>query len=456
MSHLRRLRRARMANRKIPEWQYQPLASQVRFHTSLNRFKGYSGPIGSGKSHALVYEALFLSEINAGLTGLLGAPTFPMLRDSTQAAFFEIVEAEEIPYTFHKTENRVSFPENGSQILFRSLDKFERLRGTNLAWCGIDELTYCPEEAWLRLMGRLRHPQATRIEGFAAWTPRGFDPVYKRFVEDSNPNYDLTRAVPRENIYLPGDFYETLERDYDPRFFAQEVLGEYLDVFGGAVYHAYSAANEREVAYDPHLRLIWTCDFNVDPTCSLICQMAHRAASQAEIPRDAKREVRVLDEICLPDSNTEASCRDFIRRTESWTKEGRALQVEVYGDAAGSARKSAGQSDYTIIRDVFKNDPRYHLQFHIQSANPLIRDRINAVNAMLCNTLGEHRLFHHRRCQELQKDFRQVKWQRDLSGNSTGVEDKKDKRRTHVSSALGYLIDAEFSLTRKEPRIRLL
>ena len=104
MSHLRRLRRARMANRKIPEWQYQPLASQVRFHTSLNRFKGYSGPIGSGKSHALVYEALFLSEINAGLTGLLGAPTFPMLRDSTQAAFFEIVEAEKIPYTFHKTE----------------------------------------------------------------------------------------------------------------------------------------------------------------------------------------------------------------------------------------------------------------------------------------------------------------------------------------------------------------
>jgi hypothetical protein len=88
--------------------------------------------------------------------------------------------------------------------------------------------------------------------------------------------------------------------------------------------------------------------------------------------------------------------------------------------------------------------------------NPLIRDRINAVNAMLCNALGEHRLFHHRRCQELKKDLRQVKWQRDLSGNSTGVEDKKDKRRTHVSSALGYLIDAEFSLTRKEPRIRLL
>src|SRR5438093_1039695 len=60
--------------------QYQALPAQQKFHSDLvTRFKGYSGPIGSGKSYALVYEALFLSYLNPGLVGLVGAPTYRML-----------------------------------------------------------------------------------------------------------------------------------------------------------------------------------------------------------------------------------------------------------------------------------------------------------------------------------------------------------------------------------------
>src|SRR5215468_10799380 len=75
------------------DWQYQALQAQRTFHGELRaRFKGYSGPIGSGKSYALVYEALFLSRMNPGLLGLVGAPTYRMLRDSTQRTFFEVLE----------------------------------------------------------------------------------------------------------------------------------------------------------------------------------------------------------------------------------------------------------------------------------------------------------------------------------------------------------------------------
>src|SRR4051812_39585933 len=64
-----------------PDWRYQALPSQLSFHRDLTTpFKGYSGPIGSGKSYALVYEAILLSRINAGLLGFVGAPTYPMLR----------------------------------------------------------------------------------------------------------------------------------------------------------------------------------------------------------------------------------------------------------------------------------------------------------------------------------------------------------------------------------------
>jgi hypothetical protein len=46
-------------------------------------------------------------------------------------------------------------------------------------------------------------------------------------------------ASPGENVHLPVNFYSTLGKSYDRKFFAQEVLGQYLSVFCGQVYHAY-------------------------------------------------------------------------------------------------------------------------------------------------------------------------------------------------------------------------
>src|SRR6201986_2073878 len=124
------------------EIKYQPLPSQKRFHQSTARFKGFSGPIGSGKSAALCQEAIRLTYVNPGRTGLLGAPTYPMLRDSMLAALLETLGDNEIPYELNKADNVLTMKDTGSRILLRAVDEFERLRGTNLAWFGLDELTY--------------------------------------------------------------------------------------------------------------------------------------------------------------------------------------------------------------------------------------------------------------------------------------------------------------------------
>src|ERR1700736_2367487 len=112
---------------------YSALPSQKLFHASKARFKGFSGPIGSGKSQALCQEAIKLSYQNPGRLGLLGAPTYPMLRDATQATLFEILDGNNIPYDHNKAENTVVMQDTGSRVLFRPVDEFERLRGTNLA-----------------------------------------------------------------------------------------------------------------------------------------------------------------------------------------------------------------------------------------------------------------------------------------------------------------------------------
>ena len=68
----------RSAGIRIREITYEPLPSQRLFHQSDARFKGFSGPIGSGKSQALCQEAIRLSYLNPGRMGLLGAPTYPL------------------------------------------------------------------------------------------------------------------------------------------------------------------------------------------------------------------------------------------------------------------------------------------------------------------------------------------------------------------------------------------
>ena len=109
------------------EIQYEPLPSQLRFHDSAARFKGFSGPIGSGKSQALCNEAIKLAYLNAGRAGLIGAPTYPMLRDATQTSLFEVLRDNGLPFEFNKAENQLTLKDTGSKIIFRPLDDFERL-----------------------------------------------------------------------------------------------------------------------------------------------------------------------------------------------------------------------------------------------------------------------------------------------------------------------------------------
>ena len=410
---------------------YSPLPSQRLFHKSTARMKGFSGPIGAGKSQALCHEAIRLTYLNPGRSGLIGAPTYPMLRDTTQQALFDILNSNRIPYDFAKAENILVMKDTRSRILFRPLDEFERLRGTNLAWFGLDELTYAPEAAWLRLEGRLRDPKAGRLCGFAVWTPKGYDWVYQRFISEPKPGYEVIQARPYENRFLleqVPDFYERLKGSYDEKFYQQEVLGQYLHMRGGLVYHAFDRTiHVGELEVDPSLPLLWTLDFNVDPMSSVVAQIQ-------------KGRVRVLHEIVLRHATTDEACSEFYG---AFGKHGAGIVV--YGDASGNNAQTTGSSDYQIIREFFRTNGRVPLEFRVPKANPQVRDRVNLMNAKLKSASGEIQMLVHGRCKELIKDFEQVAYKED----SNQVDKEKDRNRTHLSDALGYLVWQECRL--KQP-----
>ena len=183
----------------------------------------------------------------------------------------------------------------------------------------------------------------------------------------------------------------------------------------------------------------------MNPMCSIIAQIEDRSTRLDQFSGIRSVRINVVDEIVLSDSNTLEACQAFASRVQQFDP-GNVIQVQVYGDAAGSARSTAGKSDYQIIREFFRTEPRFRVSYHLPSANPSIRDRVNAVNAMLCNSQGMRRLFIDPRCRRLIRDLERVVWKADGHDNVGAQLDKSDPELTHVSDALGYFVEREFGL----------
>lgn len=423
------------------------LPSQKRFYDCTAQRKGFSGPIGSGKTHALVGQALRMCSINRGRTGLLGAPTFPMLRDVTLRTLLEELEERRIPYKFHKQEMAFTLTRLGSRILLRSLKDFERLRGTNLAWFGIDEMSFAEEAAFQRLEGRLRDPHATQLCGFGVWTPNGFDWVYERFIgPDKKDGHEAILAAPGENIAVLSknpDFYERLKASYDERFFRQEVLGEYLDQNSGAVYHAWDEKRHEEaLRFNPSVPLSLCMDFNIDPMAWILAQQV-------------SGKVYALDELTVRSATTLEMCERLVERLtqpggylEQWKKvNGRPLDLQMYGDAAGEHGSTAGKSDYALVKEFFRAKPEFRLYWNVLASNPPIRDRVASVNGMLMTAAGQQRCWIDAKCKRLRVDFRRCVWDKRDPGHKVDKDTMHENMTlTHHSDAFGYLIYKEHRL----------
>jgi len=155
--------------------------------------------------------------------------TYPMLRDATMKTFMDLIGP---PAQLNRTEMKISLPGN-AEILFRSAENPDRLRGPNIHWAWIDEAAMCDPFTWDIVIGRLR------ADGKAGpcWvtsTPKGRNWLYYKLDQMT-----VFRSKTMDNPYLAKEFVLSLQDAYSGLFADQELNAEFVS-FEGLVYHLFN------------------------------------------------------------------------------------------------------------------------------------------------------------------------------------------------------------------------
>ena len=225
----------KLARLSVPVW-----GTQGDFVADDHRYVLFLGGIGSGKTTGGAIRSLRF--LHPGSLGLVIAPTFRMLRDSTWRTSLEIWRglgiAEQV---FRGDELSVRFA-NGAEALFRSAEDPERLRGPNASWCWIDEGALCHPDTWPIAIGRLRQ-QGRAGSAWVTTTPKphnvargGVNWTRRVFVSEATDETACYTAATASNPFLPHAYVVSLRSQYTHRQARQELDAEYLLDTPGALF----------------------------------------------------------------------------------------------------------------------------------------------------------------------------------------------------------------------------
>jgi hypothetical protein len=411
---------------------YETYEKQQRFLDSKARFNLFVAGIGSGKTQVGVYKTLMMPP---GSRGAIIAPTYKVLRDATLETFMEI--AEPMVDTFNKADMELTMID-GTNILLRSSDNPENLRGPNLGWFWLDEAAIMKEMTLNIMIGRLRRQPA---QAWVTTTPKGFDYLWRIWVKENgeNPDYYLVRAATWENIFLPDGYVESLRAKYSGGFARQEIEGEFCDWGRHAVYEFNRSRNVvkglKEKHFDPLKPLCLFCDFNYLIKPWGVGQI---------IEVDGKPRPMIFDEVVVRMGSIEDAVQQFRNKYPAHPSE-----LQIYGDASGrSHNPQTTRTDYATMYEGFRGYPGA-IRLMVPAANPAVKDRINNTNRILRGEDIVGPLQIDDQCEFFIEDFMQTQWHpngRDIN-KVTNPEDP-EAERSHATDGAGYWLFRLFPFVR--------
>lgn len=205
--------------------QYRLTAAQLAYRRSDALYRGFVGGVGSGKSFAGAYD--LIRRAKPDRLYMACAPTYVMLRDASLRSLLQHARHLNYLRDFKRSEMTAVLG-NGAEVLFRTADDPERMRGPNLSGVWLDEASLMPWEAFGIAIGRLREGGEQGWLG-ATFTPKGRTHWTYRVFAAGGPDSVCFRSRTSDNPFLPSGFRDTIGRQYTDEMTRQELEGEFLE-----------------------------------------------------------------------------------------------------------------------------------------------------------------------------------------------------------------------------------
>ena len=349
------------------------------------------------------------------------APTFKMAKEICWSNLKIILNEFNWIEDINETNLTIRIKKSNSVISLKSADQPDALRGTGINFLILDEFADIDKRTWFEV---LRASVADTLgDVLFTGTPRGYGNwSYEMYLKGKqDEEWESFQFTTLQGGMVDKQELEQARLDLDVRTFRQEFEGTFEN-YAGAVYynfHPVESDNDKQIDWKKPLHI--GMDFNVDPMSACVAQIE-------------KEKIYFVDEIVIYSSNTDEMCQEIHDRY------GTKIPIFIYPDPASRQRKTSagGRTDLSILQNAgFKVKAKFK--------HTAIRDRVNAVNSRLKDSLGKRYIFVSQSCKTLIKGL-----QRQIYKENTNIPDKEDGY-DHMNDALGYLIDYVKPLTIQAP-----
>ena len=405
------------------------LPAQAKFHESTAKYKLYAGGWGSGKTLCLCMEILHQLYKHPGNRGMLIRDKLVDLKMTTLKELLLLCPEGMIQK--HDKQGRTIYFNTGrnkpmSELIYTGLDQgVERLRGHNLGFCAVDELSEMSEEMFLTIISRLRK-ENTDMSFISATNPNGRSWIWDYWINEENKNdayyalhpefkrgeFFYINSATTDNPYLPETYVKTLLQTYPEAWIRRYIFCSWDD-FEGLCYSSYIPAKHSN--YDIYTPLgveefYVVLDYGWTNPTAIIWACV-----------DFDGNIRIYDEFYQTNSLVSDTAK-VIKNHKYW--ENATLLI----DPASAQKQRDGKS----VLDEFADNGIYFIK-----ANNEVLQGINRVNEFFKADC----LFIGRNCRHAISEIGNYRWAAVSPGRDLNEPDRPVKNRDHLMDCIRYLVN---------------
>lgn len=345
--------------------------------------------------------------------GLIGAPTYKILQQSTLQKFFQ--EFPQYRQFYKKQESVIDIPrEDGTvkHIFLRSFDRPYGVEGITLHWAWLDEAGQMPEMAWTVIKSRVS-TTAGRI--LITTTPYNMGWLFQKFYLPWKEKEDNRLSVftwkSYENPFFSKEHYDAEKKALSPEEFSRRYEGEFTRMTG-LVYELdqHNMVEREQMVFD---KVIGGIDWGWN----------HMGISVIGIKEDG---YYILDE-WYETHKTTAEIIDAAKELQDTYKVSRW-----YADSANPEK----------IEEANRGTGLYVVGYKKK------KDGISAGTSHIRQLINEHRLFLFDDLKSHRSEFESYHYPEELR---PGAKEDPVKENDHLMDALRYAIMGDGPATRFQP-----